>query len=104
MADVPIQDTKTMTKTIVHLMQGDVPGLVEDAIDLGFLPVDVDKSSLTPTLQKVFDSAQLAVTDEVRSGLTYKAIQGRRKKFMAVSGDLNKIFFLYPFLMHGWRL
>ena len=27
MADVPIQDTKTMTKTIVHLMQGDVPGL-----------------------------------------------------------------------------
>ena len=43
MADVPIQDTKTMTKTIVHLMQGDVPGLVEDAIQLGFLPEDVDK-------------------------------------------------------------
>merc|ERR1719336_2667969 len=99
MADVPIQDTKTMTKTIVHLMQGDVPGLVEDAVELGFLPEDVDKSSLTPTLQKVFDSAQLAVTDEVRSGLTYKAIQGRRKKFMSVSGDLNKIFFLYPFLV-----
>ena len=37
------QDTKTMTKTIVHLMQGDVPGLVEDAIELGFLPEDVDK-------------------------------------------------------------
>ena len=32
-----------MTKTIVHLMQGDVPGLVEDAIELGFLPEDVDK-------------------------------------------------------------
>ena len=43
MADVPIQDTKTMTKTIVHLMQGDVPGLVEDAVELGFLPEDVDK-------------------------------------------------------------
>merc|ERR1712227_195048 len=40
-----------------------------------------------------------AVTDEVRSGLTYKAIQGRRKKYMAVSGDLNKVFFLYPFLV-----
>ena len=39
----PLQDTKTMTKTIVHLMQGDVPGLVEDAIELGFLPEDVDK-------------------------------------------------------------
>ena len=24
-------------------MQGDVPGLVEDAIQLGFLPEDVDK-------------------------------------------------------------
>ena len=32
-----------MTKTIVHLMQGDVPGLVEDAIELGLLPEDVDK-------------------------------------------------------------
>ena len=39
----PLQDTKTMTKTIVHLMQGDVPGLVDDAIELGFLPEDVDK-------------------------------------------------------------
>ena len=43
MADVPLQDTKTMTKTIVHLMQGDVPGLVQDAVELGFLPEDVDK-------------------------------------------------------------
>ena len=99
MADVPIQDTRTMTKTIVHLMQGDVPGLVEDAIDLGFLPADVDKTSLVPTLQKVFDSAELAVTEQVQSGLTYKAIQGRRKKFWAVSFDLNKIFYLYPFLV-----
>ena len=93
------QDTKTMTKTIVHLMQGDVPGLVQDAVELGFLPEDVDKSSLTPVLQKVFDSAQLAVTDQVKSGLTYKAIQGRRKQFWAVSFDLNKIFYLYPFLV-----
>ena len=99
MADIPLQDTRTMTKTVVHLMQGDVPGLVEDAIDLGFLPADVDKTSLVPTLQRVFDSAQLAVTDQVKSGLTYKAIQGRRKQFWAVSFDLNKIFYLYPFLV-----
>merc|ERR1719195_2610599 len=99
MADVPIQDTKTMTKTIVHLMQGDVPGLVEDAIELGFLPEDVDKASLTPVLQQVFDSAQLAVTDQVKSGLTFRAVQGRRKQFMAVSFDLNKIFYTYPFLV-----
>ena len=32
-----------MTMTIVHLMQGDVPGLVEDAVQLGFLPQDVDR-------------------------------------------------------------
>jgi len=99
MADVPIQDTKTMTKTIVHLMQGDVPGLVQDAIELGFLPENVDKDSLTPVLQKVFDSAQLALTDQVKQGLTFKAIQGRRKQFWAVSFDLNKIFYLYPFLV-----
>ena len=99
MADVPIQDTKTMTKTIVHLMQGDVPGLVQDAIELGFLPEDVDKESLTPTLQKVFDIAQLVLTNQVKQGLTFKAVQGRRKEFWAVSFDLNKIFYLYPFLV-----
>ena len=59
MAEVPVQDTKTMTKTVVHLMQGDVSGLVEDAVDLGFLPPDVDRAALTPILQKIFDAAQL---------------------------------------------
>merc|ERR1712088_1044598 len=68
-------------------------------IDFGFLPENVDKESLTPTLQKVFDSAQLALTDQVKQGLTFKAIQGRRKQFWAVSFDLNKIFYLYPFLV-----
>ena len=50
-------------------------------------------------LQQVFDSAQLAVTDQVKSGLTFRAVQGRRKQFMAVSFDLNKIFYTYPFLV-----
>merc|ERR1712241_1432979 len=80
-------------------LMADVPGLVEDAIQLGFLPEDVDKASLTPVLQCVFDSAQLAVSDQVKSGLTYKAIQGRGKQFWAVSFDLNKIFYTYPFLV-----
>ena len=57
------------------------------------------QASLTPVLQSVFDSAQLAVSDQVKSGLTYKAIQGRRKQFWAVSFDLNKIFYTYPFLV-----
>jgi len=98
MADVPIQDKKTMTMTIVHLMQGDVPGLVEDAVDLGFLPQDVDRSSLTPILQKIFDDAQLAVTQQVKDA-KFKAVTSRRKQFWAVSFDLNKIFYLYPFLV-----
>ena len=54
----PLQDTKTMTKTIVHLMQGDVPGLVEDAIELGFLPEDVDKVGILIAL-----CSQLYFTD-----------------------------------------
>merc|ERR1712059_33624 len=88
MAEVPIQDTKTMTKTIVHLMQGDVPGLVEDAVELGFLPDEVDRAALTPELQKVFNSAQLAVTDQIKQGLTFKSVQSRRKQFWVVSYDL----------------
>ena len=29
----------------------------------------------------------------------YKAVVGRRKRFMAVSFDLNRIFFRYPFFV-----
>jgi len=99
MAEVPVGDTRTMTMTIVHLMQGDVGGLVDDAVQLGFLPKDVDRETLVPVLQRVFDSAQLAVTDQVRAGLQFQAIQSRRKQFWAVSMDLNRIFYLYPFLV-----
>jgi len=102
-AEVPLPDTKTMTLAIVHLMQGDVPGLVTDAINLGFLPTDVDKEKLLPALQKVFDEAQLAMKEEARiealNKTKYKAVVTRRKKFMAVSNDLNAIFFKYPFLV-----
>ena len=47
-AEVPLPDTRNMTLAIVHLMQGDVPGLLEDAIELGFLPQDVNKETLLP--------------------------------------------------------
>merc|ERR1712107_399446 len=95
MAEVPVGDTRTMTMTIVHLMQGDVSGLVEDAVQLNFLPKDVDRESLVPVLQRVFDSAQLAVTDQVRAGLQFQSIQSRRKQFWAVSMDLNRSFDLF---------
>ena len=102
-ADVPLPDTQTMTLAIVHLMQGDVPGLLEDAIELGFLPRDVKKEKLLPALQKVFDDGQLAIKEEARAEAIrkskFKAVVTRRKRFMAVSNDLNKIFFEYPFLV-----
>lgn len=102
-AEVPLPDTKNMTLAIVHLMQGDVPGLVGDAINLGFLPPEVDQGKLLPALQKVFDEAQLAMKEEFRmeaiNKTKFKAVVTRRKKFMAVSNDLNLIFFKYPFLV-----
>jgi len=102
-AEVPVQDTTTMTLTIVHLMQGDVEGLVEDAVKLNFLPPDVDRESLIPVLQKVYDSAQLAVKqtvdEEKKQRKSFKAVERRRKYFTDVSSDLNKIFFNYPFLV-----
>jgi len=102
-AEVPVQDTTTMTLTIVHLMQGNVEGLVEDAVKLNFLPPDVNRETLIPVLQKVYDSAQLAVketvNEEKKQRKNFKAVERRRKYFMDVSSDLNKIFFNYPFLV-----
>ena len=103
-------------------MQGDVPGLLEDAIELGFLPQDVNKETLLPgmnlrisnhfralinsisvlALQKIFDDAQLAIKEEAMAQLRFKAVQSRRKKFMAVSKDLNIVFYTYPFLVPAY--
>jgi len=100
-AEVPLPDTRTMTLAIVHLIQGDVRGLVIDAIELGFLPKDTNVDNLQMALQSIFDSAQIALQDEIRNATTFqfKAVQTRRKKFWAVSRDLNKVFFEYPFLV-----
>jgi len=48
-AKVPLPDARTLTLSIVHMMQGDMAGMIEDAIELDFLPRDVDK----PRLEKV---------------------------------------------------
>ena len=34
--------------------------------------------------------------------LRFKAVQSRRKKFMAVSKDLNIVFYTYPFLVPAY--
>ena len=84
-------------------MQGDVGVLILDAIQLGFLPPDIDVERLQPELQKIFNNAQLAIEEETRAAQIgaskYKAVVKRRKKFLSVSYDLNKVFFEYPFLV-----
>jgi predicted unusual protein kinase regulating ubiquinone biosynthesis (AarF/ABC1/UbiB family) len=37
-AEVPLPDTRTLTLSIVHMMQGDMAGMIDDAIELDFLP------------------------------------------------------------------
>ena len=106
-ANVPLPDTKTMTLAIVHLMQGNVAELINDAIGLGFLTEDVDKKELSVVLQRVFDSAQIvdvatATFPFGKGQEKYTSIASRRKKFWAVSNDLNKIFFEYPFLVPNY--
>lgn len=100
-AEVPLPDTKTMTLAIVHLMQGDINGMIDDAIQLNFLPPNVNRESLYNVLKLVYDNATLAMQDEIRqaaiSKTKFKAVATRRKKFMAVSSDLNKVFFEFPF-------
>jgi aarF domain-containing kinase len=104
-ANVPLPDTKTLTLAIVHLMQRDVNGLILDAINLGFLPKDVDIKRLQVDLQGVFDGSQIVQqifknpTDSFNDVGKYLSIVSRRKQFWAVSKELNKIFFNYPFLV-----
>lgn len=100
-AKVPLPDTKIMTLAIVHMMQGDLEGMIDDAIQLNFLPQNVNRKTLHEALKVVYDNATLAMQDELRqaaiNATKFKAVATRRKKFMAVSSELNKIFFEFPF-------
>ncbi len=89
-------DMKGMTSAVVHLMRGDVEGLLEDAIVLGFLPKDVDRSALLPILQKIYDEAKLA--EETNKFYNFRSTE-RRKRFVNVSADLNSVFFDFPFIV-----
>ena len=77
---------------MVHLIEGKVAALVDDAVDLDFLPDDIDRAALVPILGRVFDGARLAA-----KSMDGAPVQKRRKEFAAVSADLNNIFFEQPF-------
>ena len=96
-ANVAKIDTRGMTSAIVHLMTGNVKGLLDDAIDLGFLPRDVDQEALLPVLQRVYEDAALKEKSEASlSAASYRSVE-RRKQFAGVSNELNEIFFKFPF-------
>ena len=93
-------DTENMTKAIVHLMSGDMEKLLDDAIELGFLPYDVDKTQLVPVLEQIYKSASLEINDEEKKIFSRQKIfrsAQRRKRFQSISKELNMIFFEYPF-------
>lgn len=91
-AEISAPARESMTKAMVHLIEGKVAALVEDAVDLDFLPHDCDRDVLVPLLARVFDGARLAA--KAADGAP---VQKRRKEFAAVSSDLNSIFFEQPF-------
>ena len=99
-ATVAKPDTENMTKAIVHLMSGDMEKLLDDAIELGFLPYDVDKTQLVPVLEQIYKSASLEINDEEKKIFSRQKIfrsAQRRKRFQSISKELNMIFFEYPF-------
>ena len=83
------------------MMQGDVHGMIQDSMALGFLPMDVDLEVLEPELQHLYDMAQVPqiVQAVAMGGSAYKAVVTRRKRMLAISYDLNKFFFKYPFMI-----
>ncbi len=113
-AEVEQPDTKGMTSAIVHLMEGDVSELIKDAVNLRFLPEDVEQDKLLPALQEIFDDANLAaesmqrdgesfgggdvLSPPSRSGLSFDfKTQERRQQFKHISRKLNSVFYRFPF-------
>lgn len=96
-AEIAAFDSRALTQSIVHLMQGDVEALVDDAVLLRFLPPTVDRAALLPHLKRIFEQGRLAAAEQRTRRAPFGAVKERRAKFWAVSRDLNRIFFEFPF-------
>lgn len=80
-------ERESMTTAMYHLLTRNFDALVEvDAKDLGFLPPDLDVSELKPLLVSI-----------ITAGINTSDIRKRQRQFMEISGDLNQVFFQYPF-------
>ena len=53
-----------------RLQAGDVPKLLDDAVELGFLHATVDRAALLPVLERVFSEVKLAADAYQRNGDT----------------------------------
>ena len=99
-AEVSPPNASGMTAALVHLVRGDVPELLNDAIALGFLPVDVDREGILPALQRIFNHSQSArKAAEVEATSRLYQTNVRRKQFRAIAGELNAVFYEYPFVV-----
>lgn len=88
-ADVDESARNAMTRAIVNLLQGDYDTLIsQDAKHLGFLPHDMDVTELKPVLKTILKEGLL----EAGSNL-----HDRKRNLMAISNELNEVFFTYPF-------
>lgn len=83
--EVASPDSRKIGDALVSLVRRDLPGLLDAAIALDFLPEDTDREVLLPVLKKVFDKTHLST----------RAM--KRAHFAAISDELNQIFFEYPF-------
>lgn len=52
-ASVPDEDKPKLVLSIVHMSNKDWPAVTEDFVSLGFLPGDIDRSKVSPLLERV---------------------------------------------------
>ena len=88
-AHVSVTDRNNMTAAIVNLLQGDYDTLIShDAKRLGFLPHDTDVTELTPVLKTILKEGLVDAGSNLHD---------RKRNLMAISNELNEVFFQYPF-------
>jgi predicted unusual protein kinase regulating ubiquinone biosynthesis (AarF/ABC1/UbiB family) len=94
--EISLPNSIGLTAAIVHLIAGDVPALLEDAITLEFLPDDVDRSLILPSLVHIFEKGSSVHVDDPSA---HYSTAKRKHQFQALAQELNEIFFKYPFVI-----
>jgi aarF domain-containing kinase len=99
-AEVSGPSSKGMATALVHLINSNVPELLNDAIALEFLPETVDRDALLPAFERIFSQGKSARA-AAQSAASKKMYQAsvRRQQFRAISGELNSVFYEFPFVV-----